>query len=202
MLSILIVFIMMVIFFSVVGYLRGWQREVIALAGLVASIALLSQFGFEITNLIGAIRVSPEAADPNAVLRQQFWIQAGVHSLIAFFSYQVVAGLASQVTGGRLGERLRAGLESRITGVLFGIVNGYLYIGSLWGFLEYRLVDAGYERIMPLDIPYAFPTDIITRPGIDTFAATVAGYLPMTVSPTAWLIVFFVVFFIVIVALI
>lgn len=202
MVSILVVFFMMVILFGVVGYLRGWQREIIAMAGLIASIALLSQFGYEVASFIGGFRTpDPTAIDPNAPFRQQFWIQAAVLSLIAFFSYQV-ARLAQQVGSGRLGERLRSGLESRVTGLLFGLINGYLYIGSLWGFLEYRLMPEGYTRLMPLTEPYPFSPEFVTRPLPDTFASALAGYLPMTASPTFWLVVFFAVFFIVIVALI
>lgn len=204
MISISLFFWFMVGFFALIGYLRGWQREVIAFSGLVASIALLSQFGDDLARLVGAfVSVSDTEIDPQrAILRQRFWIQAMFHALVAFFSYQVVARIANQATGGRLSERLRANLEKQILGALIGAFNGYLFIGGLWGFLEYRLTDNGYVQLGPNEM-YPFAADLIARPLGDATAATLAAYLPQGVfSPTIWLILFFVSFFFVLVALI
>jgi len=204
MVSLHFVFWFMVIFFTLIGYLRGWQREVIALSGLVASIAALSQFGDSITGLVGGLTgtVQPNPADPFAFQRQQFWIQAIFHGTIAFFSYQVVARLANQATGGRFGERLRSGLERRVIGAMIGAVNGYLTIGSMWGFLEYQVTQAGYVQLPPGQ-PYPFDPSVIVRPGTAAAAAAVADYLPMGLfSPSVWLILFFISFFVVIIALI
>ena len=41
MISRAIIFWIMVVFFSLIGYLRGWQKEAIALSGLIASVAVL-----------------------------------------------------------------------------------------------------------------------------------------------------------------
>lgn len=200
MVSLHFMFWFLVVFFTLIGYMRGWQREVIALSGLIASLAALAQFGDSITRLVGAL--TGAAQDPATFPRQQFWIQAIFHSVIAFFSYQVVARLADQATGGRLGERLRSGLERRFLGAVIGAINGYLLIGSLWGFLEYQVTDAGYVRL-PQGVPYPFDASIIMRPAAETSAAALAEYLPMgLISPTMWLILFFVSFFVVIVALI
>lgn len=204
MVSLTFVFWFMVVFFTLIGYLRGWQREVIALSGLIASLAALVQFGDSITRLVGALTGTIQAAanDPMAFRRQQFWIQAIFHSAIAFSSYQVVARLADQATGGRLGERLRSGLERRIVGALIGAMNGYLAIGGLWGFLEYQITDVGYVQLPPGQ-PYPFDPSVIVRPAADAAAMALAGNLPMGLfSPTVWLVLFFVSFFIVIVALI
>lgn len=204
MVSLHFVFWFMVIFFTMIGYLRGWQREVIALSGLVASIAALSQFGDSITGLVGGLTgtIQPDPADPFAFQRQQFWVQAIFHSIIAFFSYQVVARLADQATGGRLGERLRSGLERRVVGAMIGAINGYLAIGGIWGFLEYQITSAGYVQLPPGQ-PYPFDPSIILRPDAAASASALASSLPMgLLSPNVWLILFFVSFFIVIVALI
>lgn len=204
MVSLHFVFWFMVIFFTLIGYLRGWQVEVIALSGLLASIAALSQFGDSITGLIGGLTgtVQLNPTDPFAFQRQQFWIQALFHGAIAFFSYQVVARFAHQATGGRLGERLRSGLERRIVGALIGAFNGYLAIGSIWGFLEYQITESGYVQLPPGQ-PYPFDPSVIARPEATAAAAALLEYLPMGLfSPNVWLILFFVSFFIVIVALI
>lgn len=204
MVSLHFVFWFMVIFFTLIGYLRGWQREVIALSGLVASIAALSQFGDSITGLIGGLTgtIQPDPLDPLAFQRQQFWVQAIFHSLIAFFSYQVVARLADQATGGRLGERIRSGLERRVVGAMIGAINGYLAIGGIWGFLEYQITSAGYVQLPPGQ-SYPFDPSVIIRPDAAATASALASYLPMGLfSPNVWLILFFISFFIVIIALI
>jgi hypothetical protein len=122
--------------------------------------------------------------------------------IVAFFSYQVVARLADQALGGRFGERLRGGLEKRVLGALFGAINGYLLIGSMWGFLEYQITSGGYTRL-PLGEPYPFDPSVVVRPIADASAAALADMLPLgVISPTVWLVLFFVSFFFIIAALI
>jgi uncharacterized membrane protein required for colicin V production len=204
MISLHIVFFMMIMFFALIGYLRGWQREVIALTGMVASIAFLSTFGQEVIGLVPRTDIfqgmSPEAI--NEANQARFWIQAIVHSAIGFFSYQMVTRLADQVAGGRIGDRLRANLEKRIVGSLIGATNGYLFVGALWAFLEYTVTLEGYQRL-PEGALYAFHP-LIIRPVEGTSLMIASRFLPMTasISPTWWLVLFFVAFFVVIVALI
>lgn len=204
MISLAIIFWIMVTFFGLVGYMRGWQKEAIALSGLIASIAVLQQFGYELVTILGAAIASPDRllVDPNFGLKQQFWIQAVFHAVTAFFSYQVVAKLADNVTGGRLGDRLRANLEKRVVGGFLGVLNGYLLMGGLWSFLEYQVTANGYIALPP-GAQYVFPLDVVSRPLLDTSAMELAAYLPMGVfSPTIWLLFFFIAFFVVIIALI
>ena len=206
MVSLHIMFWLMVGFFGVIGYMRGWQKEVIAMTGLIASLAALSQFGLTLTAFAGANTVVTDPTAPpldlNAIHQKQFWIQAIFHLVFAFFSYQVVARIADNVTGGKIGDRVRSDLEKRIVGGLVGLLNGYLLIGGLWGFLEYELTQVGYVQLQP-GVPYAFADTFIVRPLPDTAAAALAALLPMgLLSPTLWLIFFFVAFFVVIVALI
>jgi uncharacterized membrane protein required for colicin V production len=204
MISLHIVFYLMILFFAMIGYLRGWQKEVIALTGLVASIAALSIFGARVLNIPSA------TADPNLGLEAaaqaskfRFWVQAFWHCIIAFFSYQVVTRFADQVSGGRIGERVRANIEKRIVGALIGAINGYLFVGGLWAFLEYEITPSGYVQLAQ-GAQYAF-FPVVTRPDVGTTAMNVATkLLPLTqsIDPTWWLIFFFVAFFVVIIALI
>jgi hypothetical protein len=199
MISIFVFFWFMVGFFSLIGYFRGWQKEVIALAGLVASIAALQQFGFQLVTILTSIFNWDTVGE--SWLRQQFWIQATFHLIITFFSYQVVARLADTAAGGKFGARLRITLEKGIIGALCGALNGYLVVGTIWSFLEYQLTAEGYSRL-PENMPYVFNIEYISRPA-GALEIALLGNLPMgLLSPTAWLIFFFVVFFIVIIALI
>jgi hypothetical protein len=204
-----IIFWLMVLFFGIVGYMRGWQKEVIAATGLIASIAALQQFGYLIATLMSplvslfTLRRTEGLVNPFAMQQHQFWVQALFHVTLAFFSFQMVARLAeSSSAGGRLGPRLRGALEKRIIGAAIGAINGYLLVGTLWGFLEYQLSPAGYVRLPPGQ-PYPFDASTIIRPDITSSAMVVAEWLPLGVfSPAIWLILFFVAFFVVIIALI
>lgn len=203
MISLGVIFWILVIFFGLIGYMRGWQKEVIALSGLVGATAALQQFGYQMVSLLGA--VIPEAATQEQILsirRQQFWIQAVFLIVIAFFSYQVVSRVAESVSGGRFGERLRAGLERRIVGMIVGALNGYLLIGGLWALLEYSPSPEGYIQLLP-GVAYPFAGTLIGRPEIGTTAYALSQYLPLGIfNPTIWLVFFFVTFFVVIIALV
>lgn len=197
MISIDVFFWFMIGFFALIGYFRGWQKEVIALAGLVASIAALQQFGFQIVTIITNVLSLDTGSE--AWQRQQFWIQTSFHLTISFFSFQVVAKLADNAAGGKLGARLRATLEKGIIGAIIGGINGYLVIGTIWSFLEYRLTADGYSQLPADQFTYVFSQEYITRP----IESVIAAWLPMALfGPTTWLLFFFIIFFIVIIALI
>ena len=203
MINLFLLFLLLLLLFAMVGYMRGWQLEVVTLSGLVGAMALLQLFAYDIISFLGMIPA--EGAPPEELVdvrRQQFFVQTTFFIVIAFFSYQIVARLAVSLTSGRLGERIRTGLERRIIGMLVGTVNGYITIGGLWGFLEYVPIPDGYEHIAE-GVPYPFNDEIIIRPVVETLAFAFTEYLPQGIlSPTWWLVLFFVTFFIVIIAVI
>ena len=203
MINLFLLFCMSLGLFAMIGYMRGWQKEVIALSGLVGAVAVLQQFGYEIVSFLGMVPVEGAGVEEVVAARQsQIYIQVLFFIIIVFFSYQVVTRLAVSASGGRLGDRLRSGFERKVIGMFVGTLNGYLVIGSLWGFLEYVPVPSGYEQLLP-GVEYPFDPTIIIRPAINTFALAFTEYLPLGIfSPTVWLILFFVTFFIVIVALV
>ena len=215
MISLSVICILISLMFGVIGYMRGWQREVIAMAGLIASIALLQWFGVALVNIAGALTGMPAGCgtDPLVQCRQEFWIQAVTHATIAFFSYQVVSRLAEQVVSGRTGDRIRTNLEKQIIGAGIGFLNGFLLVGSFWGFLEYQLIlPRGYQQLEKGLLGaeqclrgYVFDAGVIARPvaACDPVVWSLADWLPMAFfSPTLWLLAFFLIFFIVIIALI
>lgn len=207
MISILTIFFYMVFFFGLIGSMRGWQLEVIATTGLIGTIAALTQFGndfvprlVEVTMFIWGVEPDPAtAADRGSVI-----IQLAFMCLMAFFSYQVVSRISQNIGSNRLGDRLRNGFQKRFIGFFLGLINGYLFFGSLWGFLEFVLVPGiGYQRRLPLTAPYPFSIETITRPDVNSAAQAWIEFLPVGwLSPTIWLLLFFAFFFLVIIALI
>ncbi len=206
MISILVIFIYLVIFLGLIGSMRGWQLEVIATTGLIGTIAALTQFGsdfvprfVEVTIFVWGTAPDPTtAADRGAIM-----VQAVFMCTMAFFSYQVVSRITENIGTNRLGDRLRNNFQKRFIGFFLGLVNGYLFFGSLWGFLEFVLIPGiGYER-RPPGLNYPFALETITRPGPEAAAQAWIEFLPIGwLSPTIWLLFFFLFFFIVIIALI
>ena len=125
MMSIVYVFWMYVILFGVIGWLRGWVKELIVAFSVITALAanaILRQYLPIISNL--DIK-SPEL----------FWIRASVVVALTFFGYQtvsVVPHLASKATRERLVEAL--------FGMVLGAVNGYLIAGTLLFYID----QAGY----------------------------------------------------------
>lgn len=207
MISILAIFIFMVIFFGFIGSMRGWQLEVIATTGLIGTIASLTQFGKDFVPRIveATLFIWGTAPDPaTAADRGYILIQAFFMCMMTFFSYQVVSRITNNLGSSRLGDRLRNDFQKRFIGFFLGLINGYLFFGSLWGFLEFTLVpNFGYQRRLPLTAPYPFSEETIIRPAIDSAAQAWIEFLPVGwLSPNIWLLLFFAFFFLVIIALI
>ncbi len=117
------VMIVMAIFFGIIGFLRGWNKELISTAGIVLGLFALYQFD----SLIRGTLLAGVSRD------QVFFVQALIFLAIVYFAYQ---------TRSILGEDIRRRNEGRdrfqesILGGIVGFVNGYLIWGSLWYFMD------------------------------------------------------------------
>ncbi len=112
---------MMAIFFAIVGFLRGINKEIISMSGIVLGLFALFQFDQYIRGTLLA----------QVPLSQVFLFQSGVFAVIVFFAYQTRAlGLADRDGDGR------DDLQASILGSILGFVNGYLIWGSVWYFLD------------------------------------------------------------------
>jgi len=132
--SILYVFWMYVILFGVIGWLRGWVKELIVAFSVITALAanaILRQYLPIVTNL-------------DIKSTELFWIRASILAALTFFGYQtvgVVPHLASKATRERVQEAL--------FGLVLGAFNGYLIAGTLLFYID----QAGYP----------FP-DVISQP--------------------------------------
>lgn len=113
------VLIMMSLFFGVIGFLRGWNKELIAMAGIILGLFALFQFD-------GLLRGSVLRG---VALDTVFLIQSGIFIAIVFFAYQTRALGANE-------RRERSNLQESFLGGLVGLVNGYLIWGSIWYFMD------------------------------------------------------------------
>ena len=107
------------IFFGILGFLRGWNKELIATAGIVLALFAIFQFdGFFRGTLF--LTLPPT---------QVFFIQFTIFFAVVAFVYQ-----ARDLAGTQ--NRNEDDWQSGFLGVLIGALNGYLIGGSLWYFLD------------------------------------------------------------------
>jgi uncharacterized membrane protein required for colicin V production len=158
MLSLGTAFWLMVLLFALAGMLRGWTREVLVTTAVILALFTLNQFS---PTLFGVLNHPASVAVSADQWRQEFYILSIVLILITFFGYQ-----GPSVIGRGISDRLRPRdtIQEKILGSLAGAVNGYLIIGSIWSFLEYKVISPSNWERFPLNIPYPFPTNVLLRP--------------------------------------
>ena len=179
MLSLESIFWIFIIFFGMIGALRGWAKELVAAAGLVLSLFALKTFGAPLLNIVGMADPAANVIEPNVVLRRQFWILTSIHLFIAFVSYQGPT-LASGV-----GARLRRSdsVQDKLLGWIFGTINGWLIVGTIYSFLEFRVQQSGitggfeFSRLVG-NQGYPFDASTITRPA-EALTMNIFQYLPL-----------------------
>ncbi len=172
MLSLTVLFWLMILLFSLSGSLRGWSKEVVAASGLILSLFAINQFGFLLINLFGW---TVEALGQDVAYIRQFYLFAGIHLLITFFSFQ-----GPRLSSG-LGQRLRPrdNLQDKLLGAIVGAINGYLVVGALWAFLEYHTIGSGNWVQLAPGVLYPFDATIITRPALESSATGIIAKLPI-----------------------
>jgi hypothetical protein len=113
------ILVMMTAFFGIIGYLRGWNKELISMAGIILGLFALFQFD----NLLRGSILRGVALD------QVFFIQTAIFVAVVFFAYQTRAL-------GRAARDGRSNLQESLLGALVGLINGYLIWGSIWYFMD------------------------------------------------------------------
>lgn len=108
------------LFFAITGFLRGWNKELVSLVGIVLMIFALFQFD-------GLLRGTVFLALPPT---QVFIVQAVIFIGGVVFLYQ--GGAIGADADSRDDDDWQAGF----LGAAVGFVNGYLITGSLWYFLD------------------------------------------------------------------
>ncbi len=119
---------MCIFFFAVMGYLRGFYREFVGLAGILLGLFVLTEFDSALDLLIGG-----------AGARQRFLADAAILIALAFFAYeQAPTRFAPRAYRRARGVNLPGAnsWQERTLGAVIGGFNGYLVVGSLWYFMD------------------------------------------------------------------
>ncbi|GAB4569202.1 MAG: hypothetical protein Kow0077_01340 [Anaerolineae bacterium] len=114
----------MVALFAVVGFQRGWTKEMIASTGIVLALFTIEQFKDVFLEPLTV------GADP----AQKFYFYSAILLLITFFAYQTPDRFEKQTR--RRKHFREGGLQEGLLGGVLGSLNGYLVVGSLWYYLR------------------------------------------------------------------
>jgi len=173
MLSLTTAFWTLVLLFAFVGMMRGWTKEIVVTAACILALVIINSFMSPIFSFIGW---DNNATPPPEVRRWEFFIMSAIILLLGFVGYQ-----GPTLARSRVADRLtrRDNLQDKILGFFVGGLNGWLIVGSIWSFLEYKIVAANnWIRYTP-DVPYPFDPARITRPAPEL--APIIDNLPIPV---------------------
>jgi len=141
MISLMVVFYIFLVLFGIIGGLRGWAKEMLVIFSVVLAlfiIFLLEKFApfispfqevYTVTEGFSvAFNLIPEAIQSS--LKTQFWVRSLILVVLVFFGYQT-PGISRFAAVAR-----REKVQDLILGVIFGLINGYLVIGTIWSFMN------------------------------------------------------------------
>jgi len=149
----------LVLFFGMIGALRGWAKEILVSSSVFLAMFIQQVFG---QYVLGAdnpylpmlLRGSEGVVPPAEYSPTQFYVCTSLLLLLTFFGY------AGPTLVGKVGGKAaREQLQDALLGFFLGLLNGFLIIGTLWFFVH----KAGYV------------VGGIERPGPDSPAAIIAG---------------------------
>ena len=160
MMSIIYILWMYVIVFGVVGWMRGWAKELLVSFSVVLALAL----NFVVRKYI------PLAANLLETDRSLFWVRATILLVLVYFGYQTVISIQHLASRAR-SERL----QDTLFGMFLGGLNGYLVAGTLLYYIyvaDYPFPDVISKPIDPVLIEKVnqmmmyMPPRLLGEPGI------------------------------------
>lgn len=130
----------LVIFFGLVGALRGWAKEILVSFSVLLALFIQQVFGQFVfegqSEYMPVLLASPGITPPGTYATAQFYICVALLTLLAFFGY------ASPPLAQRIGAKVaREKLQEGLLGFFLGLLNGYLIVGMLW----FYVARVGYE---------------------------------------------------------
>ncbi len=192
MISLLVVFYLFLFFFSVVGGLRGWAKELLVTFSVILTLFMIWLFEIYLGSIvtpfieldqqlqyvpaevlqseadvyvIPADEMVPFSALPEAMqsrYRSQFWLRATILGIVVFFGYQTPAVLGKFQSAVK-----REKLQDFLLGLVIGALNGYLIIGTLWAYMH----QAHYPFEPYIVAPNAADPLLETAKGVISFLA-------------------------------
>jgi len=121
MMSIIYVFWMYVFLFAIIGWMRGWAKELLVSFSVILSLAL--------NHVIRRyIPLAANLADTDVSL---FWVRSIILLVLVYFGYQTVISIPHLAAKGRTEK-----LQDTLFGAFLGGLNGYLVAGSILYYID------------------------------------------------------------------
>ena len=151
MMSIVYLFWMYVILFGLVGWMRGWAKELLVAFSVILALAL----NHVVHKYIPIARGLPE----NDV--SLFWVRTIILIVLVYFGYQTVISITHLAS-----KAARERLQDTLFGAFLGAINGYLVAGSILYYMH--VAEYPFERVI------SRPTD----PALQQTVAQMMLYMP------------------------
>jgi hypothetical protein len=113
-----------VVLFGIIGYARGYKRELLVTSSVILTIYVITI----IESYIPFVR-DTMVPNPGGAI---FWIRLGIFAFLVFFGYQTPS-----IPRAALNERFEIkNPQDAIIGLVVGAVNGYCLFGTFWFYLD------------------------------------------------------------------
>lgn len=138
MMSVVYIFWMYVILFALVGWMRGWAKELLVAFSVVLALALNHV-------MHKYIPIARSLVDPDPSL---FWMRTLILLVLVYFGYQTVISIPHLAAKSRTDK-----LQDTLFGAFLGGLNGYLVAGSILYYMH--VADYPFREVV------SKPTDAI-----------------------------------------
>jgi uncharacterized membrane protein required for colicin V production len=153
MMSIVYVFWMYVILFALVGWMRGWAKELLVAFSVILALALNHV-------LRKYIPIAENLPDTDVSL---FWVRTIILLVLVYFGYQTVISIPHLAAKSRTDK-----LQDTLFGAFLGGLNGYLVAGTVLYYMH--IADYPFQNVV------SKPTD----PAIIQTVTQMMQYMPPT----------------------
>lgn len=126
MISINFVFYMLVFLAAIIGWMRGWAKELLVFFSIILALFII----IVLETYVGFIQNFYLSGGPSVT----FWTRTIIIFLLAFFGYQTPN--FPRFTDAARREKL----QDSLLGMFLGAANGWFVFGSIWAYLH----EAGY----------------------------------------------------------
>ena len=167
MMSVVYLFWMFVILFAIVGWMRGWAKELLVAFSVILALGLNHV-------LRRYIPIAQQLPETDVSL---FWVRTIILLVLVYFGYQTVISISHLAS-----KAARERLQDTLFGAILGAINGYLIAGTILFYMH--IADYPFEKVLskPTDpallqtvnqMMLYMPPQLLGEPGI-YFAIIVA----------------------------
>jgi uncharacterized membrane protein required for colicin V production len=131
MMSVVYIFWMYVVLFALVGWMRGWAKELLVAFSVILALALNHVLR----------RYIPLAQNLPETDQSLFWVRTIILLVLVYFGYQTVISIPHLAAKGRTEK-----LQDTLFGAFLGALNGYLVAGSILYYIH--IADYPFQNVM------------------------------------------------------